>query len=298
MKKSTKWIVFIPVSFILLLSGALIIGFIIISDIANTLPPNNPDNYLIRSNRPTDQKILILIGDSITHGTVSFNYAEVLAQRLSEKGIDVINAGINGDLTYNVLQRLQNILLLDPDYITLLIGTNDATGIFFPEVGERQIEEKNLPEFPTLENFKQNYLAIINTLQEKTQAHIALLSIPPIGENTDSEVFQHSIEISRMIQNIALERDLTYIPLNEAMVELLIQANQTPAISTEDYSIDLITYIAVFYNYILGYSYDEISKDVFNQILLCDFLHLNSKGGLIVAGYIETFINGIWEDSN
>lgn len=66
-----------------------------------------------------DQKAVVFLGDSITQG-----WGDDLGG--SFPGIKVANRGISGDTTRGVLIRLQeDVLLLNPAAVVLLIGTND-----------------------------------------------------------------------------------------------------------------------------------------------------------------------------
>ena len=93
---------------------------------AQKSPFNSPANFLKESAQSKNNKTVVCIGNSITHGRVSYNYVNILSDDLSGHGYHFINAGINGNLAYNVVKRLGKIIECNPDYVTLLIGTNDA----------------------------------------------------------------------------------------------------------------------------------------------------------------------------
>ena len=115
---------------IIALAGVLIIILIVAITYtlkkAQKLPLNSPVNFLEDSAQDNNQKTVVCVGNSITHGQVSYNYVNILSERLSDNGYQFVNAGINGNLAYNVVKRLGKIIECDPDYVTLLIGTNDA----------------------------------------------------------------------------------------------------------------------------------------------------------------------------
>jgi hypothetical protein len=48
---------------------------------------------------------VICAGDSLTHGVVSFDYVGALRKRLGTE-TEVLNAGLNGDLAFNLGERL------------------------------------------------------------------------------------------------------------------------------------------------------------------------------------------------
>lgn len=75
-----------------------------------------------------DQNAVVFLGDSITQG-----WGERLASAFP--GVKVANRGISGDTTRGVLLRLEeDVLVLDPAAVVLLIGTNDLEEGATPEV--------------------------------------------------------------------------------------------------------------------------------------------------------------------
>jgi lysophospholipase L1-like esterase len=75
---------------------------------------------LFAQNRAADQDGIVFVGDSITEGW------HTLAQDFAGLGIKVVNRGIGGDTTPNLLYRLQpDVLDLHPRALVVLIGTND-----------------------------------------------------------------------------------------------------------------------------------------------------------------------------
>jgi len=71
---------------------------------------------------------VVAVGDSITDDYQS--WAEILRAVLSIKRpnntVSVVNAGISGDTTFDVLRRSWKISASRPDWVIALIGTNDA----------------------------------------------------------------------------------------------------------------------------------------------------------------------------
>lgn len=253
---------------------------------AQTLPANNPVAFQQQARDP-HKKVLVCIGDSITHGTVSVNYVDMLSSRLAPQGIAVVNAGINSELAYNVVQRLDAIVACRPDYITILIGTNDANATLSPNIARRQIKEMQLPQSPTREWYRENLMKICTELSTRTHAQIALLSLPPIGERLDQPGFAASESYSRVIQKVAAAQHLAYLPLHEDMTALLRSRNSNPRYAYHDD--ERLMYLAVARHYLLGQSYDEISR-ANGFLLLTDHLHLNSTGAGMAAYLIEKFV--------
>jgi lysophospholipase L1-like esterase len=75
----------------------------------------------------TAQKTLICFGDSLTEGAIGASYVDILREHLPA-AIRVINAGINGDTTINLLRRFKrDVVPYRPDVVVILVGLNDLT---------------------------------------------------------------------------------------------------------------------------------------------------------------------------
>lgn len=84
-------------------------------------PKHNADRRaLFAQHAAEEHDALVFVGDSITEGWHS------LQQDFADVGVKVVNRGIGGDTTPNLLYRLQDdVLSLHPRALVLLIGTND-----------------------------------------------------------------------------------------------------------------------------------------------------------------------------
>jgi lysophospholipase L1-like esterase len=75
---------------------------------------------------------IVTIGDSCTFGSFfdKYSYPRMLEQELRRRGVDaeVINAGIEGYTTRNVLMRLNDFKALRPNLVTVYIGWNNLYG--------------------------------------------------------------------------------------------------------------------------------------------------------------------------
>ena len=74
------------------------------------------------------ESLVVCLGDSNTQGQFSANYVKRLQDRWP--GTRFINAGVNGQLAYNITQRLDEVVAQQPDVVTLLVGTNDVNAQF------------------------------------------------------------------------------------------------------------------------------------------------------------------------
>jgi len=94
-----------------------------------------PNNFI--HDTKDDRKIVVCCGDSLTHGRIGYNWVSKLEDE--DKTRIFINAGINGDLAWNLYQRIEDVIKCNPDIITILIGTNDAMGSQSKKLGDDYI---------------------------------------------------------------------------------------------------------------------------------------------------------------
>lgn len=271
---------------VVVLVVAAVLIYTVVSHAAMKPPENSPAVYISEVMPESTLPSLVCAGDSITHGRVSHNYVDELAGRF-EGQVDVINAGINSELAWNLLQRSDEIIACDPEFVTILIGTNDANGSMTEAKGMAQVEEMNLPQMPTKEWYTENLVALCEKLIAYTDAEIALLSLPPINENLDDEAYARAMEYSMVIEEVADELDLAYLPLNETMDAYLREAGGSPTIGYEDQM--KVMYIGIAKHYLLGQDYEKIAN-ANGCSLITDTLHLSETGANIVADLIEEFV--------
>ena len=203
-----------PFSLIVLSIAAAFIAaaFFYVSRIISNLPKGRAEEYL-QSQDSTNKKIIACIGDSLTHGNIGQSWVDYLREEFPN---DIfLNEGINGNTAWQVIQRLDPILQCQPDLIILLIGTNDALGSFDINSGLRYKKNNELPEVPTLEKYKEH----LNELIEKIgiQSKIAICTLPPIGENVNSEVNKHVNLFNDYIKLIANQKKLSLLPVSDAL---------------------------------------------------------------------------------
>jgi lysophospholipase L1-like esterase len=253
------------------------------------LPQNNPKKYMLRTSSPSaiQKQKLIVVGNSLTHGTLSAKYTDLLSERLNrdELFIDVINAGKNGDQAFHVLNRITDIIKCRPDFITILIGTNDAVNSMDVNAAPIFFQRRKHPHPSTLAFFNSNLHSLVTRLKSETNAKIALLSLPPIGEDLNHPVAKASISFSKAIQDISKQLKVEYLPLHEIMVEYL---NNHPAQPKYEYKKRNLVFMKSLFKRILGYSSQKISKDLGFRLHI-DFLHLNRTGASMIADIIEAF---------
>ncbi|MCD8741766.1 SGNH/GDSL hydrolase family protein [Mucilaginibacter roseus] len=120
---------------------------------------------------------------------------------LPKTKIAVINKGVTGNQSGDVLKRLDPILKLNPDIAVLLIGTNDVTA-------RRPVTE-----------YTQNLQQIISAVQAHN-IKLILMSPPPRGIDTSSlpEYYRngHNDTLALINERLSIANNCYYLNLNKA----------------------------------------------------------------------------------
>ena len=227
---------------------------------------------------------LICLGDSITRAQVSADYVAMLQARLP--AATVINAGVNYEPSSETLKRLDDVIGQDPDVVTVLIGTNDANSTLSEKLAKGLRKRWKLTQEPSAEDYAANLMTIAKRLQDETMARVALLSLPVIGEDLDSVPVRRAAEYSAIVREVAADRGVTYLPLNEQMTAYLEERGTTPG--THYRAEGRLAQTAAMQHFLLGRSLDAISRSRGLQ-LTTDTVHLNGRGATMIADLIEPF---------
>jgi lysophospholipase L1-like esterase len=227
------------------------------------------------------------------HGQ-SFNWTVELAHRPQNQRFTFRNFGIGGDLSFNVLERLPQVLDCRPKIVVVAIGNNDVLALASPKARRFFRIVKRLPQAPSAAWFRENLAAIARGLKDSGRATVALCSLPPIGEDPDSaQPFQHELnrrsgQLNAMIQDIAQEESVGYIALNEAMSAQLSTSPRRALTSFRFFPL----YRDAFRTLALRKTPDQVAS-LNGWRLHSDGIHLNSRGGMILADLVQSFIDGV-----
>ena len=235
-------------------------------------------------------KTVVCLGDSLTCGLISANFVELLARQFAAShGGDFrfVNAGVNGDLAYNVLQRLDEVVSMQPDFVLLMIGTNDIlstlrlSNLWISRISKR------LPHSPTLAWYRSNLEAIVQRLKVETHAHIALASPPILGECLDSYPNRQLRVYNAEIQRIAGGDGLAYLPVFEHIAAYL-ESNCLHAGKTHRSRLFMTTELTLRHIFFKE-SYSSISQRK-GFTIMTDGVHLNEKGAALVANVYASYL--------
>ena len=243
-------------------------------------PENAPD----RLRRDPARPLVACVGASVTHGRISVSYVSLLEARLGER-FQFANAGRNGDLAFSLLQRLDAVVALRPEFVLLQIGTNDVNASFSAQVARRFQRLKKLPVLPSRDFYRESLAAIVRQLRQRTDARVALLSLPLFGEDLESVFNERARSYNQIIRDVASSEGVRYLPLHESMAAIIGSEPQSRPAPPSNRQVAL----AQVQRFLLGRSLDEIGAR-YGYRLLSDGVHLNTRGAAVVADLIEAYL--------
>ena len=233
--------------------------------------------------------VVVFCGDSITHGHIGYDWVSALRKKDDSK--IYINAGINADLTWNLNERVDNIIKHNPDYITILIGTNDAIGSQnIKHIQDYYVSTKGLPRLPHIDWYRSELERFITTVTVQTDAKIAISTLPWLGEQSNAEIITVVKDHNDIIRLLSKKYNLTLIDLFKNFEDSIDSNNSVPYTTTEWRRIRGLR--AVILHYVFGWSWNRTGKK-YRLKLLCDHIHLNEKSGAIFQNLMEDFINEV-----
>ncbi|PUB23463.1 lysophospholipase L1-like esterase [Promicromonospora sp. AC04] len=239
------------------LAVALLVSVTVLMKAFIFKPANGPDAF---RDAPASASLMVVAGASTVQGTISADWVS----GLYEPGTDVVNAGINGHTTADLLERLdRDVIELDPERVITLVGTNDIRNDVDPAQSQENISK------------------ILDKLTSETTADIAVMSLQPLGEQPDSDQNRRVREYNAMLKGEAEERGVDYLPLFESLEPLL--DGDAP-----EFSFPIIQ--TAFDKFLFGKTFNEMSASHDLQVT-ADNVHLNERGaavaGRLAAGWME-----------
>ncbi|MGX7671317.1 SGNH/GDSL hydrolase family protein [Plantactinospora sp. DSM 117369] len=234
-------------------------------------PANPPGDACADGRKPGSRPVVVAAGASMTQGTLGADWVGGLRARPEHRAYEFVNAGVNGSTSADLRQRVDtDIVACNPTAVTILIGTNDV--------------RDGVP----LERYRDNLGAIVDRVKSRTTARIALMSLPPLGEDLTSELNQRLSGYNISIKEIATRAQVDYLPVHERMVGLLRQRGGDP--TPYDFSF-VLAFWAATQHYLLGQSWDEVARNGERELLV-DHIHLSDRGGAVVTDLAARWLAG------
>ena len=275
--------------FYLLIFGLPLVLFAVVYFILRLkVTHHKPDSFPTKVNKiKSDKSVLVCLGDSNTHGNVSYDWVKDLQNEMPD--FQIYNAGLNSDLTFSLLTRIDDVIECDPDFISILIGTNDVNAYYSKDALRRYVDIKKIGknQIPNHQTFEENLDVIVKKLKSKTNAKISLMTLPLMGEDIENKVNKIADAYSFYIENVAIRYELELIPIRKLQKDYIVQNPSQTHYHFNQYF--MLLNKSVILHYIFGYSWNKISEINKTQ-LSPDFLHQNEKSGIIIKNEVINWI--------
>lgn len=230
-------------------------------------------------------RLVACIGDSLTHGNIGVCWVEQLRRDFPDDRF--INEGINGDVAWQLLQRLQPVLHCKPDHVVVLIGSNDAMGSFNASSGERYRKSNRLPQAPSVALYRTHLAELLDRLAQVPE--VTVCTLPPVGELPDSPINHHVATFNEIIREIAASKNRALLDVSAAMWAQLGQRTY-PATQDYEWKISVLGWrmiSACFRHYVFKTAWDTVAKSR-GQWLLFDHIHLGERAASVVRDLVAS----------
>lgn len=194
--------------------------------------------------RGTDAGVCVFLGDSLTHGSVSADWVEMVARLLhpiTEPAADetlpsadetpstrmaLVKECANGEVTSNKLRRARVVGELlaahgedgEGGRVVLLIGTNDVLSANSRVGFETYRRAQGLSKVPTAKEYEEMLQETVRILRcTAPRARLALATLPPIGETLDDPINARRRDFNGAIRRVAAATDATLLELSGAL---------------------------------------------------------------------------------
>jgi lysophospholipase L1-like esterase len=245
------------------------------------------------SSKGAENKVVFFGSSSIAGKGQAFDLIGELQKRPANSRFSFLNFGVGGDLAYNALQRVPEVVAAHPDRVFIMLGGNDILASVFQNVWQMFRRTKHLPQAPSPEWFDKNLRSIVRELKSHSIAKIALVSLPQVGEApTSTDAHQRHLNIlyeeyARIIKQIADDESAAYVPFYEKLHDAIVAS---PGRTFTSFSFSPF-YRDTFRYFILRKTGDQIAE-ANGWKFHVDGVHLNSRGGRILADSIQELLDG------
>ncbi|WP_280397089.1 SGNH/GDSL hydrolase family protein [Nocardia carnea] len=206
--------------------------------------------------------VVVAAGASMTRGTLGADWVGSLRNRPDFAGHRFVNAGINGNTSGDLRERAgTDIVACHPDAVLILVGTNDV--------------RDGVP----VDTYRANLAAIVGHVTTGTTARVALISVPPLGEDLGAGINQRLAEYNRAVAEVAAAAHAGYLPFHERLADLLRRREKPP--STYDFGFGL-AFRAAARHHLLRQSWDQVAHSHGLEFFV-DHIHLSDRGGAILT---------------
>lgn len=173
--------------------------------------------------------VLVCFGDSITQGDATGGYVGLLRNFLTagypERNIRVVNAGIGGNRTPDLLARLdKDVIARKPNVVLINIGVNDVGWGFDEFNPRREFPAGDGPLGVPLNVYENNLGELADRLREGTDAEIIFATPTILGEDIDSPDSLRNIRLREYVaamRRVAEAKSAILAPTHEDFTQTL-----------------------------------------------------------------------------
>lgn len=255
--------------------------------------------------------MILIVGDSLTSGYIGIGFSQYLTDTSST---EITFRGIDGDTMLGVTGRAVNYLTQRriSSRITGLVLQCGGNDILLPallrsdnpqwrQTGRDLIQEGN-PPIAAAGDFQTTYRDRIRTVLARGESipllpyHIAITTIPPIGEDLSHPLHELRDSHNEMIRELVTDLGIRLIDLDTALSNELrsLQAYDEVTSIRQPY---FINDTDNFLNDALYIKKDPASADSLSASrglhITVDGIHFNSRGAEIAARAFRPFIQSI-----
>jgi lysophospholipase L1-like esterase len=234
-----------------------------------------------------NKRTILFLGASIVQGRISCSFVNLLKKRLSKNEYCFVNQGVAGYESHNVLSKLGKAIAEKPDFVVMLVGTNDVMSSLDPKLARISRKLKKIPHEATLEFYSENITKIIRKLKTETHPSIALASLPVLGEDLESIENSRIHEYNVELKKISESEHVAYLPVNERQREYV--QKEIGGKGRKFANGTALAFKALAMHFLFFQSLDSISKKN-GFLLLTDGIHQNTRGATFIADEIESFL--------
>ena len=227
---------------------------------------------------------IAFLGASLIEGSISAPLPPRVIARLGRDDIHVLNAGVNGDLAWNVARRASTVVAWKPDVMFIMAGSNDVLASLTEGRARRYRRWKKLPQAPDAQFSRDSFSALFDAVCAVPRVIVGTL--PPLGEDLDSDACARVRTTNEVIAQAASERGWTVADIY-TVIAARIGSGGRPLPSR-----DYLVVSAVLQRHILRRSYESIAR-THGFRALSDGIHLTEGSGDAAADVIVSAMRQI-----
>ncbi len=267
--------------------GAVMLGVVVYAGSRmGRAPAMNPAAVLSAGGPPSAVPALVCLGDSIAQGGLGADWVGQLRERLSD-GAFVVNAGVGGQVTWDLRQRLDEVARCRPGAVVLMVGSNDAVGALGG--GWASFYERGRPQAPSEPWFAAQFDALVGELMAITP-RLVCLTLPPLGEDPMAKAESIVQRLNRMICKSAADHGADVIDVHAALLDLKARVGGPRRVP---FLRGLPTFMAWglgsnIRHHVLGRSWDAIGEGR-GLALTTDTIHPNDRSATVIADRVAAW---------